>query len=116
MSKGASKYFEPIHQNQIQITNQKVIQCLINSMGLSEKEQKVFAVLTGTPYGQDVTWISRRAGVARTTTAYILKKFLKRKLVMKCAIKKRKFWRYIGQLDKLQTKPFVIVLKGIELK
>ena len=56
---------------------------LIQALELTEKELAVLKVLESLQFGRNVAWISRKAGVPRTTGYYILKKLEKWKFTRK---------------------------------
>jgi DNA-binding IclR family transcriptional regulator len=66
---------------------------LLMAMDLSKNEEAVLAVLRKQKMARNVSAIARDAGVPRTTTAYILKKFQKWRLARTVGHKKRTYWR-----------------------
>ena len=63
-------------------------------MNLSEKERRIFEVLGQKQMGARASKISNESGLPLSTTAYILRKLEKRKLISKSRISgKRDFWR-----------------------
>lgn len=77
---------------------------IAESLGLSEKEKKVFDVLTKQTLGRNVSVISKNAGLPRTTTFDILRKFKKRGIAMRVFVGKRYHWRYKKGLERLYSR------------
>ena len=72
---------------------------LISALNLSKNERAVFDALIELRMARDVSVIARTAGLSRSTTLYILRKFLLRNLVRATMAKKRRKWMYNRMLN-----------------
>ena len=77
---------------------------IVDSLGFSENEKKVFDVLVQYPIGRCVTRIAVDAGVPRVTTFAILKRFEERRLAERVLVGKRFRWKYKRGLEFLESK------------
>jgi len=83
----------------------EINQKIIDSLGLSENEAKVFDVLCNQPMGDCVAGIGCKAGLPRTTVIYILRRLKERKLAEEVLFGKRIRWKYKRGLEFLERKP-----------
>ncbi len=77
---------------------------IVDSLGFSENEKKVFDMLVKYPIGRTVARIAVDVGVPRITTFAILKRFEGRGLVEKILSGKRFHWKYRKGLEFLESK------------
>ncbi len=74
---------------------------IIESLGLSEKESRVFAVLIEYALPQSVQSITRKSGLPRMTVFGILHRLEKQNLVRQAQVpfRKKKWWKYKKGLE-----------------
>ncbi len=78
---------------------------ILESLGLSQNEVKVFDALLNQQMGRDVSAIAEKAGLPRTTVTYVLRRLLERKLVEKVLHGRRWHWKYKRGLEFLIRRP-----------
>lgn len=82
------------------VTNPKKL-VILETLGLSKAEQAMLDELLRYRMARSISQIARNADIPRTTAAYILQKFEKRKMVKRILNEKRYRWMYnrtIGQI------------------
>jgi predicted transcriptional regulator len=72
---------------------------LYNALKLSEKEKAVIGVIEKQKMARNITEISSDAQIPRSTTAYIMKKLLKWRIVREVNTEKRVKWMFNKQLN-----------------
>ncbi|GEM_PF-1589187 len=78
---------------------------ILEALNMSQNEKAVFKTLEKQKMGRTVSKIARDAGIPRTTTDYILRKFEKWKLVRKIYSRKRYHWLFNRMLRTYRVQP-----------
>lgn len=78
---------------------------ILDSLGMSSNEAKVFDVLLNQQMGRDVSAIALKAGLPRTTVTDVLRRLLERKIVEKILYGRRWHWKYKRGLEFLIRRP-----------
>ena len=83
----------------------EINQKILNSLGLSENEARVFVVLLTQSLARDIAKIARVAGLPRTTVNYVLRKLKERNLAERVMSRKRYHWKYKKGLEFFERRP-----------
>ena len=83
----------------------EINQKIIDSLGLSENEAKVFEVLITQSLGRDVAKIARVAKLPRTTVGDVLRRLMERGLAERVIMEKRYRWKYKRGLEFMERRP-----------
>lgn len=77
---------------------------IIGRIILSESEQKLVGALIGLSLATNVSVIARKAGLPRTTTFYLLRKFVKAKIARSIKRGKRTHYMFNRMKNRVQIK------------
>lgn len=82
----------------------EIIPKIVDALGLTENERRVFDVLLIQTLGSRVSRIAREAKLPRTTVFDALKRLQKRRLVERVTVEKRIYWKYKKGLEFMRVK------------
>ena len=83
-----------------ELNNRKVLH---RDIDFSEKENAVIDALNRLQMARNVSRIAKEAGIARTTTAFILKKLEKREMAVRIAHKTKMGQRYVWRSKRIPS-------------